>query len=171
MKKILSFALLLSTFLVTTAQPQATNMGHQRPKVGVALSGGGAKGAAHIGVLKYMEEIGIPVDYVAGTSIGSIVGGLYALGYSPDEMAKLIADMDWGLYMSNNVDRKYMSSERREFNNSFRLSVPFGTSRLQMKSRRLISTLPSGVIKGASLINLFSTLSIGYSDSIDFSTM
>ena len=86
---------MLSAFLVATAQPQASNTGHQRPKVGVALSGGGAKGAAHIGVLKYMEEIGIPVDYVAGTSMGSIIGGLYALGYSPDEMAKLIAAMDW----------------------------------------------------------------------------
>ena len=171
MKRVVLLTTFLIAFLVAEAQPQATSTGAQRPKVGVALSGGGAKGAAHIGVLKYIEEIGIPVDYVAGTSIGSIVGGLYALGYSPDEMAKLIADMDWGLYMSNNVDRKYMSSERREFNNSYRLSVPFGTSGLQMKSRRLISTLPSGVIKGASLINLFSTLSIGYSDSIDFNTL
>jgi NTE family protein len=52
-----------------------------RPKVGVALGGGGAKGAAHIGVLKHLEEIGIPVDYVAGTSMGSIIGGLYAMGH------------------------------------------------------------------------------------------
>ena len=144
---------------------------HQRPKVGVALSGGGAKGAAHIGVLKYLEEIGIPVDYVTGTSMGSIIGGLYALGYSPDELAKLIADMNWALYMSNNVDRQYLSSERREFNGTYLLSVPFGTGEFQEKSRRILSTLPSGVINGASLINLFSMLSIGYNDSIDFNTL
>ena len=66
-----------------------------RPKVGVVLGGGGAKGAAHIGVLKHLEEIGIPVDYVAGTSMGSIIGGLYAMGYSPDELASLIANMNW----------------------------------------------------------------------------
>ena len=66
-----------------------------RPKVGLVLAGGGAKGAAHIGVLKYMEEAGIPIDYIAGTSMGSIVGGMYALGYSPDEILDIINSVDW----------------------------------------------------------------------------
>jgi NTE family protein len=173
MKRIVSIIVLLVAFAQLEAQPGggAVVPKPQRPKVGVALSGGGAKGAAHIGVLKYMEEIGIPVDYVTGTSMGSIIGGLYALGYSPDEMAELIAAMNWALYMSNNVDRKYMSSERREFSSVYMLSVPFGTGEFQEKSRRLISTLPSGVINGASLINLFSMLSVGYNDSIDFNTL
>ena len=89
MKRIVSLVFLLIAFLTMEAQPGggAVVPKPQRPKVGVALSGGGAKGAAHIGVLKYLEEIGIPVDYVTGTSMGSIIGGLYALGYSPDEMA------------------------------------------------------------------------------------
>ena len=164
---------MILAFVVLEAQPGGDVVvpKPQRPKVGVALSGGGAKGAAHIGVLKYLEEIGIPVDYVTGTSMGSIIGGLYALGYSPDEMAKLIADMNWALYMSNNVDRQYLSSERREFNSTYLLSVPFGTGEFQEKSRRILSTLPSGVINGASLINLFSMLSIGYNDSIDFHSL
>ena len=76
MKRIFLYSLLLLASLSLEAQSQETNSGLQRPKVGVALSGGGAKGAAHIGVLKYMEEIGIPVDYVTGTSMGSIIGGL-----------------------------------------------------------------------------------------------
>ena len=59
-----------------------------RPKIGLALSGGGAKGFAHIGVLKVLEENGIPVDCISGTSMGSIVGGLYAMGYSADELEK-----------------------------------------------------------------------------------
>ena len=59
----------------------------QRPKVGLVLAGGGARGASFIGVLKCLEELDIPIDYVVGSSMGSIVGGIYALGYSPDEMA------------------------------------------------------------------------------------
>ena len=142
-----------------------------RPKIGVALSGGGAKGAAHIGILKYMNEIGIPVDYITGTSIGSIIGGLYALGYTPDEMAYLIANMDWSYYMSNGVGRYYQSSSQREQNSQFLLSVPFGTGNFERRSLGILSTLPSGVINGASLINLFNRLSIGYNDSVDFNKL
>ena len=81
MKRIVSIVLLLIALATVEAQPGGAVVPKpQRPKVGVALSGGGAKGAAHIGVLKYMEEIGIPVDYVTGTSMGYIIGGLYALG-------------------------------------------------------------------------------------------
>lgn len=143
----------------------------QRPKIGVALSGGGAKGAAHIGVLKYMEEIGIPIDYVAGTSIGSIIGGLYALGYSPDEMAYLIANMDWSFYMSNGVGRPYQTSANREQKNRFLVAVPFGTGNFEKRSLDILSTLPSGVISGANLTNLFNRLSIGYNDSVDFNKL
>lgn len=60
----------------------------------MVLGGGGAKGASHIGVLKYLEEMGIPIDYAAGTSMGSIIGGFYAMGYSPDELTQLISSMD-----------------------------------------------------------------------------
>ena len=66
-----------------------------RPKVGLALGGGGAKGAATIGVLKVIESAGVRVDYVAGTSIGAIVGGLYAAGYYPDEMEEMFLSLDW----------------------------------------------------------------------------
>ena len=95
----------------------------QRPKVGLALSGGGAKGAAHIGVLMYLEEIGFPIDCVVGTSMGSIIGGLYALGYTPRELQDLISHMDWQLYMSNRVDRAYQSSEGRERRSTYIFSM------------------------------------------------
>ena len=78
MKKLLCFLLML-----LVALPSLTA---QRKKVGVVLGGGGAKGVAHIGVLKVLEEAGIPIDYVAGTSMGAIVGGLYAIGYTPAEI-------------------------------------------------------------------------------------
>ena len=72
-----------------SAQTQA------RPKIGLVLAGGGAKGAAHVGVLKVIEELRIPIDFVVGTSMGSIVGGLYASGMSPQEIEKAIEDIDW----------------------------------------------------------------------------
>ena len=71
----------------------------ERPKVGVVLSGGGAKGSAHIGVLKVLEEVGIPVDFVAGTSMGSVIGGMYCLGYTPDELDSLIRSIDWSGFL------------------------------------------------------------------------
>ena len=170
MKKIL-FGLTLMLMCLTPVvaqQPVVSPTSSGRPSVGLALSGGGAKGAAHIGVLKYLEEIGIPIDCVAGTSMGSIIGGLYSLGYTPDEMAQLIAEMDWSLYMSNYVDRYYQSSTIRARRSTYLFSVPFGAGDFEEKSFNILSTLPSGVINGASLINLFSQLSIGYNDSIDF---
>ena len=96
-------ALLLLTISITSYS-QDTTPESSRPKVGLVLSGGGAKGAAHIGVLKYIEEAGIPIDYIAGTSMGSIVGGLYAIGYSTDEILELLGSLDWDRLISNNVD-------------------------------------------------------------------
>ena len=93
MKKICLLIAVLSTSLIMQAQNDTIRP--PRLKVGVVLGGGGAKGAAHIGALKYLEEMGIPVDYVAGTSMGSIIGGFYAMGYSPEELTELIASMDW----------------------------------------------------------------------------
>jgi len=68
----------------------------QRKTVGLVLSGGGAKGFAHIGVLRVMDSLGIPVDYIGGTSMGAIVGGLTSIGYTPDQIQKEILAVDWG---------------------------------------------------------------------------
>ena len=74
-----------------------------RPTVALVLSGGGAKGAAHIGVIRYVESLGIPVDMVLGTSMGGLVGGLYALGYTPDQMDTLIRGIDWQWALSESL--------------------------------------------------------------------
>ena len=82
-------ALLLVPLFVAMATPHislASDESYQRPSIGLALSGGGARGSAHLGVLRVMEELNIPVDYIAGTSMGSIIGGLYASGMSVDEI-------------------------------------------------------------------------------------
>ena len=74
---------------------QSAGLSQGRPKVGLVLSGGGAKGFAHIGVLKVLEEIGMPIDCITGTSMGSIVGALYAIGYSAEELEQLVGTTDW----------------------------------------------------------------------------
>jgi NTE family protein len=98
--------LILLVSITSTAYPQDANEVNTRPKIGLVLSGGGAKGAAHIGVLKYIEEIGLPIDYIAGTSMGCIMGGMYALGYSADEILSIISDVDWDKLISNQVTVK-----------------------------------------------------------------
>lgn len=131
-----------------------------RKKVGLVLGGGGAKGISHIGVLKVLEEAGIPVDYIAGTSMGAIVGGLYAIGYSPAEIDSMVSRQDWTMLLSDRVKRSNLSFPEKENSERYILSLPFGKNR---KDRVF-----NGLIKGQNLQNLFSNLTIGYHDSVDF---
>src|SRR5262245_27738967 len=86
----------LHSLSISAQQPPASSeVPSPRPRIGLALGGGGARGAAHIGVLKVLEEMRIPVDYIAGTSMGSVVGGLYCVGYSPDRLKDIIGKVDW----------------------------------------------------------------------------
>ncbi len=96
-----------------------------RPTVALVLEGGGAKGAAHVGVIRYLEEIGIPVDMVLGTSMGGLVGGLYALGYSGTYLDSLLRSIDWNLAMSDKVSREYISYSENKYREKFVLSFPF----------------------------------------------
>ena len=76
-------------------------------KVGLVLSGGGAKGLTHIGIIRALEENNIPIDYIAGTSMGAIIGSLYAMGYSPDDMEALLRSEDFKRWYSGQVEPKY----------------------------------------------------------------
>ncbi len=96
-----------------------------RPVVALVLSGGGAKGAAHIGVIRYLEELEIPVDMVLGTSMGGLVGGLYSLGYSVEEMDSLVRNMDWGWAFSDKLSRDYISYTDFKYKEKYLLSIPF----------------------------------------------
>ena len=172
MKKVY---LLIATLLVSLVAQAQTNNTIQPPrlKVGVVLGGGGAKGASHIGVLKYIEEMGIPVDYVAGTSMGSIIGGFYALGYSPDELTELISGMDWSEYIGNKIDRSMMSEEMRRRNSTLMLQVPFSDESLfdHDPNSKFISQLPSAYVNNSSLVNLFNDLCVGYQEEMDFNDL
>ena len=171
--KRLSFLLAICLLTANVMAQQPNSSQASRPKVGVVLGGGGAKGASHIGVLKYIEELGIPVDYVAGTSMGSIIGGLYALGYDPDEMTELISNIPWNEYIGNKIDRKTMSEESRRRNSTLLLTVPFNLNSLKNHNPNatLLSSLPSAYVNNSALINLFNGLCIGYQEAMDFNNM
>ena len=96
-----------------------------RPTVALVLSGGGAKGAAHVGVIEYIEELGIPVDMVLGTSMGGLIGGLYALGYSVEEMDSLVRNMDWNWVLSDRLSREYVSYTDSRYKEKYLISIPF----------------------------------------------
>lgn len=110
-----------------------------RPKIGLVLSGGGARGAAHVGVLKVLEQNHIPVDYIAGTSFGAIVGGLYAAGYSAAELEEILANIDWKNSLSGRASREESSFRRKQDDNGFLIKFKIGIKDGKLK-------LPSGLI-------------------------
>jgi NTE family protein len=118
----------------------------KRPKIGLALGGGGARGTAHIGVIRMLEQLHIPIDYVAGTSMGSIIGGLYSCGYTPDEMEKLIASIPWDTLFRDAPERKDQSFRQKE--DDFEHLIPFEFG-VNLKKGGLV--LPPGLIAGSKL--------------------
>ena len=86
---------------------------NQRPKIGLVLSGGGAKGIAHIGVLKAMEEAGLTPDFITGTSMGSIIGGLYSIGYSADELKDFVLGVNWDQILTNKIPLDKVTFEEK----------------------------------------------------------
>ncbi len=122
-------------------------LAQERKKVGVVLSGGGAKGVAHIQALKVIEEAGIPIDYIVGTSMGSIIGGLYSIGYTPQQLDSMVRKQDWMFLLSDRVKRSAMSLNEREKSEKYVFSFPFTKSPKDAVS--------GGIIKGQNLANLF----------------
>lgn len=169
-KFFVAVLLLLASY---TAYAQDSTAAPGRPKIGVVLSGGGAKGAAHIGVLKYLEEAGIPIDYVAGTSMGSIVGGMYALGYSPQEILDIISNVDWNELISNQLDRRQMSYHRKGVKGTQLFTVPFNMKgkNESLQNISFKNSLPKGMVSGDNIMNLFNSLSVGYSDAMSFNDL
>ncbi len=104
-----------------------------RPKVGLILSGGGAKGFAYIGLLKVLQEVNLHIDYIGGTSIGSIVGALYAVGYAPDTIAKIIGQQDWNALLTDKIPRKYVDFETKNFEEKQVVSLPLKRKSVGLK--------------------------------------
>ena len=133
-----------------------------RKKVAVVLSGGGAKGMAHVGVLKVLEKAGIPIDMITGTSMGSIVGGLYSVGYNATSLDSLVKVLDWSYIITDREDLRKQTYLDRKKQNTYLLStgLTFG------KRKRNVNA--GGIIKGKNLAELFQKLFVGYTDSLDF---
>ena len=132
-----------------------------RPKIGLVLGGGGAKGAAHIGVLKVLEEQKIPVDYIAGTSMGAIVGALYASGLTADELEKVITAIDWKDVFSGDPDRRDIDWRRKREDYELFTKLSVG-----IKDGKVVT--PKGIIKDQKVNVLFETLMLHTSDIHDF---
>lgn len=133
-----------------------------RPKLGLVLSGGGAKGIAHIGALKAMEEAGLRPDFITGTSMGSVIGSLYALGYSADQIAEMVLDLDWNQVLSNDVPLNYIAFEEKEYYSRYLAGFPIYKGSI---------ALSSGLIKGQTLNEVLTRYlwpSFQYDDFDDF---
>ena len=133
-RSLLFLFCLLSFVFCHNAMAQQKSDSLSRPTVGLVLSGGGAKGFAHIGVLKVIEEAGLPIDYIGGTSMGSIIGGLYAIGYSPTMMQQIVEEQNWDAIMSDNIPQKYISIDEKMLDRHYLATFPFRNKKIQMKS-------------------------------------
>jgi len=131
-----------------------------RARVAVVLSGGGAKGMAHIGVLKVLEKAGIPIDIVTGTSMGSIIGGLYAIGYNANSLDSMVRVQDWSYVITDREDLSRQSLEDRKKQSTYIFNTGLTFGKKDMNA--------GGIIKGKNLAELFQQLCVGYTDSLDF---
>lgn len=185
----------LDSLSMKALQARMDSIRAHRPVVALVLSGGGAKGAAHIGAIRRIEEIGIPVDMVLGTSMGGLVGGLLSLGYSPDEMENVVCSADWGYLLTEKVPREYKSLKEMHYRAAHQIVIPFyyekdyfkqmkeediQVARAQRQHLRLgadeafsskdnlLASLPASYVSGQNVTNLFNSLTVGYSDTLDF---
>lgn len=153
------FRLLVPIFILNHLVPPAAISAERAAlKVGLALSGGGARGAAHIGVLKVLEREGIPIDCIAGTSFGALVGGLYALGYKADEIEQIFAKEDWAAIFSNASDLSQAPLHAR------------ARARYQgeLNFKGFIPVLPTGLLAGQRLIEILDVLTTDRMIAADF---
>src|SRR5215470_16459706 len=126
------------------AQPAAAQPPAARPRIGLVLSGGGARGFAHIGVLKVLEEQHVPVDAIAGTSMGAVVGGLYASGLSAAEIESVVTSLNWQDAFRDRPPRTDLSFRRKQEDQNFLVKFPLGVRGHHIQ-------LPKGLIQGQKL--------------------
>ena len=165
MKKVILIFVAVLMCCTASAKTDTTDVGsytaRKRAKVAVVLSGGGAKGMAHIGVLKVLERAGIPVDIVTGTSMGSIIGGLYAIGYNANSLDSMVRVQDWSYVITDKEDLRSQSLDDRRKQNTYMFSTGLTIGKRDMQA--------GGIIKGKNLAELFQQLCVGFTDSLDFS--
>ncbi len=130
-----------------------------RPKIGLVLSGGGARGFAHIGTLKLLDSLKIPVDFVAGTSMGGIIGALYSIGYSGKEIEQIARNTNWEEIFSDSPSRNRQPFIKKITSGRYQISLPV---------EGIVPGLPSGLIKGQKVFQILSKLIYAYQNVNDF---
>ncbi|MBZ9629455.1 patatin-like phospholipase family protein [Salegentibacter sp. LM13S] len=152
MKKLLLLLFLLA-FIPSISQEQ------EDLKVGLVLSGGGAKGLAHIGALKVIEEAGIRIDYIGGSSMGAIIGGLYASGYTANELDSIFHETNFNILIQDNIPRSAKSFYEKEDAEKYAISLPFDDFKIGF---------PAGLSRGQNIYNLMSQLTMHLGNVDDF---
>ncbi|MCR5313915.1 MAG: patatin-like phospholipase family protein [Bacteroidaceae bacterium] len=163
MKKLFAIILSIIVFCSNAFAEENADYDMMRPrrkKVAVVLSGGGAKGVAHVRALKVIEEAGIPIDIVVGTSMGSIIGGLYAYGYTTDQLDSLIRVQNWVRLLTDGADRSTKSLELKLLMEKYIVSGTFEKDPFEV--------IEGGILKGNSIGRLFSELTYQHLDSMDY---
>jgi len=156
-KIILTFLALFVVF-TSSAQDEST----ETLKVGLVLSGGGAKGLAHIGALKVLDSLGVKIDYIAGTSMGAVVGSLYAAGYSGEQLDSIFSNVNFDDIISDNLPRASKTFYERENSEKYAVLIPFNNLKIQ---------LPSALSRGQNVFNLLSKLTLHVSGVENFENL
>ncbi|MBF8149786.1 patatin-like phospholipase family protein [Winogradskyella sp. F6397] len=155
--------IILFVFIITLCSVNAQkSTADSEPKVGLVLSGGGAKGFAHIGVLKVIDSLGIKVDYIAGTSMGAIIGSLYATGYTGKQLEVIFKEQDFDVLINDEFSRASKSFYERENAQKYAVNLPFDNFDI---------TLPSALSRGQNVYNLLYHLMLPVNDIHDFSKL
>ncbi len=166
MRLIATFVLCLLTLIFLAPSPAVSQeqVPVKRPKIGLVLSGGGARGIAHIGVLKVLEDMRIPISCITGTSMGAIVGGLYAAGASPDELEKLVTGMPWNEAFKDKPSIDQLSFRRKEDVQNYKIDLNLGYGDGKLKSAK-------GFVQGQNLNILLKKLLIHTASIHDFDNL
>jgi NTE family protein len=138
--RFIVWLLFISYNLPLSSQNYEPSIERKRPKVGLVLSGGGAKGFSYIGLLKVLEEVNMPIDYIGGSSMGAITAALYSVGYSPETITEIIRGQDWESFISDKQNRKYVSYEEKLFSDKYIFSMPFEEDKIFSLSKSLNSS-------------------------------
>jgi NTE family protein len=160
----LAGALLMSGAWSAEVASNSAEMPALRPRICLVLSGGGARGMAHIGVLKILEELRVPIDCIAGTSMGAVVGGLYASGMTAQQIEATIRSVDWQEAFRDAPPRRDLAFRRKQDDRNFLVRLPLGLKHGQI-------LLPKGFIQGQKLQETLRQLTLPFSNSTDFDTM
>lgn len=154
------FGVLLLALIGTQTYAAQKGAANERPTIGLVLSGGGARGAAHVGVLKVLEDLRIPIDIITGTSMGAVVGGLYAFGYSSAELEKLLVEIDWDDVFVDKPPRKQLNYRRKEDDNNFLIKLEIG-----FKDGKFV--VPTGLVQGQKMNLLLKSLTLSAPEHFD----